>query len=343
MADSPQELAGTPPALQLIQIALSSTVAHVIRAAVELGVIDQLADGPQTAEQISAKIGTHTPSLYRLMRTLSSLEVLTQDADHRFALTALGAALKTGAPGGGRSMILTLVSEWWDRGLAEFVHSVKTGKSGFEKALGVPVFEWIGQAPERASMFSETMLGFHGMEPPIVAATYDFSGFKTIVDVGGASGHLLTTILAAHAAPLGILFDLPHVVRDAPALIQSRGLGDRVKIESGSFFEAVPAGGDAYILSHVIHDWSESQCLAILGNCHRAMKPESRLLLVEMVLPEGDAPHPGKTLDMVMLVGPGGQERTAKEYQALLAKAGFRVTRVIPTPSPVSVVEAVKV
>jgi hypothetical protein len=133
---------------------------------------------------------------------------------------------------------------------------------------------------------------------------------------------------------------MPHVVRDAPTLLQARGLADRIKIAAGSFFESVPAGGDAYLLSHIIHDWSEEQCLTILGNCRRAMKPGSRLLIIEMVLPTGDTPHPGKMFDIVMLVLPGGQERTEPDYRALLDKAKFRLTRVVPTESAVSVVEA---
>jgi hypothetical protein len=137
------------------------------------------------------------------------------------------------------------------------------------------------------------------------------------------------------------LFDRPHVVSDAPALLEARGVAKRVTIEAGNFFETVPAGGDAYILSHVIHDWTEEQCLTILGHCRKAMKPRSLLLIVEMVLPTGDTPHPGKVLDMVMLVVPGGQERTEAEYAALLGKAGFRLARVVPTESAVSVVEAV--
>ena len=161
------------------------------------------------------------------------------------------------------------------------------------------------------------------------------------MDVGGATGNLLTTVLSRAPGARGILYDLPHVVRDAPALIQSRGLTSRITIEPGSFFERVPVGGDAYMLSHIIHDWSEAQCLAILGHCRYAMNSGSRLLLIEMVLPPGNMPHPGKVLDMMMLVGPGGQERTAEEYGALLAKAGFRLTRVVPTESAVSIVEAV--
>jgi O-methyltransferase domain len=175
---------------------------------------------------------------------------------------------------------------------------------------------------------------------PLLPA-YDFAEFATIVDVGGATGNLLSTILGRYSKPRGILFDLPHVVADAPKLISARGLMNRIKIESGSFFENVPSGGDVYLLSHIIHDWSEAQCLTILGNCRRAMQPTSRLLVIEMVLPTGDTPHLGKVLDIIMLAVPGGQERTEPEYQALLDKAGFRLKWVVPTESAVSVVEAV--
>jgi hypothetical protein len=274
------------------------------------------------------------------MRTLASFGVLTEDSAHRFALTPLGDALKKGAPGCARATILSIASPWWVSGFAELMYSVQTGKPGFEKTLGMPIFDWFAKHPEEASLFNETMVGIHGAEPSAVAAAYDFSDRKTIVDVGGGTGNLLTAILSNHPGSRGILYDLPHVVREAPALIQARGLTDRVTIEEGSFFENVPSGGDAYLLSHIIHDWSEDQCLTILGNCRRAMNPDSRLLTIEMVLPEGDTPHPGKLLDMMMLVGPGGRERTEQEYGTLLSKAGLRLTRVIPTESAVSVVEA---
>ena len=159
------------------------------------------------------------------------------------------------------------------RGFGQLLYSVETGKSGFEKSLAMPIYDWLGKHPQEASMFSEAMVGIHGAEPAAVAAAYDLSGLTTIVDVGGATGHLMTTILNHNPGPRGILFDLPHVVRDAPQLIRGRGLAERVKIEAGNFFEGVPSGGDAYLLSHVIHAWSEEHCLAILGNCRRAMKP----------------------------------------------------------------------
>jgi hypothetical protein len=205
----------------------------------------------------------------------------------------------------------------------------------------MPIFDWLSAHPEQGSLFDDNMVGFHGMEPPAVAAAYDFSEFETIVDVGGSTGNLLTTILARYPGPRGILFDLPHVVHHASGLIGQRGLADRIQLASGSFFESVPAGGSAYILSHIIHDWNPEQCLTILSHCRRAMTPSGRLLLVEMVLPEGDTPHPGKMLDMVMLALPGGEERTASQYSDLLHQADFEMTRVVPTPSLVSVIEAV--
>ncbi len=314
---------------------------QIVYVAAKLNLADHLAKGPRGAEELAGPTGTHAPSLYRLMRTLANLGILTEDAAQRFALTPLGEALKTGAPGAARATVLTMASEMFSNGFGQLLYSVQTGKSGFEKMLGMPIFDFLGKNPELASLFSETMVGFHGAEPAAVAAAYDFSGLKTIVDVGGATGNLLTTVLGRAPGARGVLYDLPHVVREAPALIQARGLADRVTIEPGSFFEGVPTGGDAYLLSHIIHDWSEDQCLTILGHCRSAMQPASRLLLIEMVLPPGNTPHPGKMLDMMMLVGPGGRERTEQEYGALLGKAGFRLTRVVPTQSAVSVVEAV--
>jgi len=321
----------------------ASWASKVVYAAAKLGLADHLDGGPKSAAELSEAIGTHAPSLHRLMRTLASMGILTEDDVQRFALTPLGAALKIGAPGSARSSVLTLGSPWFVGAFEQIIHSLETGDTGFEKNMGMPIFNYLGQHPEDASMFSETMVGFHGTEPAAVAAAYDFSSFEKIVDVGGATGNMLAEILDRHAGPRGVLFDMPHVVGDAPALLEERGVEQRVTIESGDFFKTVPSGGDAYLLSHVIHDWSEEQCLTILGHCRKSMKANGRLLIVEMVLPAGDTPHPGKMLDMVMLVLPGGQERTEPEYSALLGNAGFRLVRVVPTESAVSIVEAVLV
>ena len=330
-----------PAHVQLINMSRGATMAAIIHAAAKLGIADHLASGAKTAEELAGPTRAHAPSLYRLLRTLASLGVFTEDAQHRFRLTPLGEALKTGAPGAARATVLTLAGRTFWRGLENFTYSVDTGKPGIEKAIGMPIFDYLATQPEEASLFSETMIGVHGDEPPAVAEAYDFSQIQTLMDVGGGSGNLLTTILGRHAGTRGILFDLPHVVEDAKPMIEARGVTDRVEIRSGSFFESVPPGADAYMLSHIIHDWPEEQCLTILRNVHRVMPPNGKLLLVEMVLPHGDEFHPGKVLDMIMLVGPGGQERTEEEYRDLYEKAGFRLTRVVPTKSPVSVVEGV--
>jgi O-methyltransferase/methyltransferase family protein len=341
MAESnPGKIETPPPHVQLVQMATAHWVSHIMYVAAKLSLADHLLQGPKLADDLASLTNTDAPSLHRFMRTLAHLGIVTEDGMRRFALTPLGHALKTGAPGAARAAILTLASPMMSSGWEHLLYSVQSGKSGLEQSLGMPLFDWLAKHQEEASLFSETMVSFHGAEPPAVAAAYDFSGAKTIVDVGGATGNLLTAILARYPESLGILYDLPHVVRDAPALIQARGVADRVTIEAGSFFERVPEGGDAYLLSHIIHDWTEEQCLTILGHCRRAMKPDSRLLIIEMVLPSGDTPHPGKMLDMMMLVGPGGQERTEDEYSTLLGKADLSLTCVVPTASPVSVVEA---
>ncbi len=318
---------------------MAQFVSRLVHLAATLKLPDYLAEGPKTAEELAPLTGTHAPALYRVMRTLSSLGLFTEDDVRRFSLRPVGEALKSGTPSHAAALIMG--GDIIARSLDQMLYSVQTGKTAFQKSAGVPLFDWLGSHPAEASLFHQTMVGIHGMEPPAVAAAYDFSVFKTIADVGGSTGNLLATILARHPAPRGILFDLPEVVRGAPSLIAERGLTDRIQIEAGSFFERAPAGADAYILSHVIHDWNEEQCLTILGHCRRAMNPGGRLLLVEMVLPAGDTPHPGKMLDMAMLLVPGGEERTEAQYAALLDKAGFRLTRVVPTASPVSIVEAV--
>lgn len=332
-----------PPHAQLIQMGSAALVSAIIYAAAKLGIADHLATGAKSAVELAGPTGTHAPSLHRLLRSLAGFGILTECDGQRFALTPLGEALQSGAPGSARATLLTVCGPLFWNSWGEIIYSLETGKPSFEKAFGMPMFDYLAQHPEEASLFSETMVGFHGAEPPTVAKAYDFSGIKTLVDVGGATGNMLAAVLSAHPDVRGMLFDLPHVVCDAPDLLNAHGVGDRVTIKAGSFFEAVPSGGDAYLLSHIIHDWSEEQCLTILGNCREAMGPEGRLLIVESVLPPGDTLHPGKVLDMIMLTIPGGQERTEAEYAELLGKAGFRLNRVIPTESAVSVIEAVPV
>jgi hypothetical protein len=342
VSDNKQAASDTlPPHVQLIQMGIAYLRSRMVFAAAELGLADQLTGEPKSAAELAGPLRAHAPSLHRLMRTLASLGILSERPEHRYALTSLGEALKTGASGSARATVLAVGSRWFQGSCDHFVHSIRTGQTGFEKAQGIPFFDYLAQHPEDASLFSEAMVGIHGEEPPAVSAAYDFSSFNTIVDVGGATGNMLAAILARYVGPRGVLFDKPHVVVDAPALLKVKGVSDRVTIEAGDFFKTVPTGGDAYLLSHIIHDWNEDQCLRILGQCRKSINPKGRLLIVEMVLPPGDVPHRGKLADMWMLVLTGGQERTEAEYRSLLGKAGFQLTRVVPTSSASSVVEAV--
>jgi hypothetical protein len=342
MSDTHQATPQTlPPHVQLVNMGRAYIVSRVVYVAAKLGLADALAEGPRSAAELAGPLKVHAPFLHRLMRTLAGLGLLAEQEAQRFALTPLGAALKTGAPGAARSSVLWFGGPWAWGAWSHLMDALETGKSGMEKAHGMALFDHLAQHPEAASWFSETMMGLHGAEPPAVADAYDFSGFSTLVDVGGANGNMLAAILSRHAGPRGVLFDRAPVVSDAPALLEARGVSERVTIEAGDFFKGVPTGGDAYVLSHIIHDWTEEQCLTILGHCRKVMKPDGRLLLVEMVIPPGDAPHPGKLLDMTMLVMTVGQERTEAEYATLLGKAGFRLTRVVPTKSAASIVEAV--
>jgi hypothetical protein len=336
----PDTMPALPPHVQIIQMGIAYFQSCLVYAAAKLGLADHLAGGAKSAGDLAAVTRMNPRALHRFMRTLASFGLLTQNTDDTFALTELGASLKTGAPGSARSTVLTLAGPRMWQSFGEFEYSLETGKPAVEKVFGMGFFDLLAQDPAEAAQFSETMVGIHGGEPPAVAAAYDFSRVGTIVDVGGATGNMLGHILSRHPQPRGILFDRPHVVTEAPKLLDAHGVASRVTIKEGDFFESVPEGGDAYILSHIIHDWTEAQCHTILGNCRKAMKKGAKLLIAEFVLPEGNTPHFGKLADMIMLTIPGGEERTANEYRTLLDAAGFTMTRVVPTASDVSVVEA---
>jgi hypothetical protein len=326
-----------------MQIAMGFAAPFLLRAAAQLRIPDYLADGPKTAEQIAVLSDTHAPALYRLLRTLASIGIFTEDDAHRFSLTALAEPLRSNIPGSVRTSILSITGDFFNIPWSKLAYSDQTGKPSFDHQFGEPFFDHISKFPEEAAMFSELLIGINSPDAPAIAAAYDFSSCSHIADIGRATGHILTTILGCRPGPRGTLFDLAYNKPVAEELIASRGLADRVTFVAGSFFESVPSGCDLYILSHVLHDWSEEQCLTILGHCHRAMAPGSRLLVIEAVLSEGNDFHPGKMLDMTMLATTPGQERSEPEYRGLLAKANFKLNRVIPTNSMVSIVEAVPV
>jgi hypothetical protein len=328
-----------PPQARLAQMATGFILSRLVYTAASLGIADYLASGPKSAVELATPTECDAVSLARFMRTLTNFGILALGDDGRFSLTPLGEPLRSDVSGSMRSSILTMGGQWSWKTWEAFPSTVKTGKPAFDMVFDMPVFDWLGQQPDEARRFSETMVTVHGTEPPAVAAAYDFSSCSVIVDVGGATGNLLAHVLAKHARPRGVLFDLPQAMTDAPARLRAFGVEDRVTIQAGSAFDAVPSGADVYMLSHVIHDWSEAHCVTILRNCRAAMTATSRLLLIELVLRVGNAPGFGSA-DMVMMTLTGGAERTAGEFESLLARAGLAMTRVVPTTTSASIVEA---
>ncbi len=341
-AQLPGRAAGNmPPHVQLIQMGVAIWQARAVYAAAELGLADHLSSGPRSLEDLARSTNTHAPSLFRLLRALASCGVLTETEPRRFATTPLGDALREGAPGAARATILTIAGSWQWKAWDNFLHALRTGESGVRAAFGKDLFDFLADEPTHSARFNEAMVGMHGAVAPAVIATYDFSVFESIVDVGGGKGALLSAILKAHPKLRGVLFDLPDTATDARDYLATMGVASRCAFEGGDFFKAVPSHHDAYVLAHVLHDWNDDQSVSILRKCRAAIPVHGRLLIVEAVLPEGDTPHHGKLMDLLMLTVTGGVERSAEQFGALLKAAGFRLVRIHATTTHQSIVEAI--
>ncbi len=326
---------------QIDEMITAYWVSQAIYAAAKFGIADELKDGPKSVEQLAEATSTNPDALYRLLRALASQGIFAEGEPRHFALTPLADVLRSDVPGSKRALALMAGDEQF-RVWAEIDYSIQTGNIAFDKVYGKPIFEYLGQNPDKARIFDAAMVGIHGRESDIILDAYDFSQFGVIADIGGGNGSQITGILQRHPAMKGILFDLPHVIEAARDRIASANLADRCQLVGGSFFEAVPEGADAYMLRHIIHDWDDEKSHSILQSCHRAMPANSKLLVVESVIPPGNDPFIGKLLDLVMLLIPGGKERTEDEYRTLFGKAGFELERVVPTAGEVSIVEARK-
>ena len=326
-----------------MHLAAGKFVTQALAAAAELNVAEQLVDGPRTADEIAGTMGAHAPSLYRLMRALAAVGLLTHDDDDRFALTAAGQLLRSDAPGSFRAMAILLGRLWHHTAWASLAHSVRTGQSAFLKVYGVPHFEWLQANPEEGAIFNEAMTSLTAVAGEAVTQAYDFSGIDKVADIGGGHGLFLSKILKANPGTNGILFDLPHVAAGARKLLDDAGLSARCEVLCGDFFTSVPAGCDAYLLKHVLHDWDDARCEVILTRCRDAMAPGGRLLVVEMVVPPPGVASFARLIDLEMLaISSNGKERTEREFAGLFAKAGLSLARVVPTQSAYSVLEALR-
>jgi hypothetical protein len=327
-----------PPEAVITQMIFGKWVAMALSVAAKLRVADALAAGPQDIAELAEKTGTHAPSLFRVLRALASVGVFAEEADGRFRQTPLSEVLRAGVPGSMRAVADYCGADWSWRPWGHLLDTVRTGRTAFDEVFGEQAFEYLAKHPEESAVFNEGMTGFSMQESPAVAEAYDFSPFGTVVDVGGGHGHLICTILKKYPGPKGVVFDSAHVAEGATPRIAEAGLAGRCRAEGGDFFRSVPAG-DAYVMKHIIHDWPDDKSTTILRNCRAASNPGAKLVLVEMVIPPGNGPSPGKLLDLEMLVIASGKERTEAEYAELLAGAGWRLTRVVPTKAPTSVIE----
>ena len=328
-----------PPHVGLMQIFSGFMVSGAVSALARLGVPDHLDSGPLSAEELAPKVGAQSEPLFRLMRATASVGVLAEGPDGKFSQTPMSAALRSG-PGNLRGWAQMVSQDWHVRGWDHLEYCVRTGKQAPEKFYGKPAFEMFADSPEAAAIFNQAMTDLSTLDSPAVAASYAFEGIHSLVDVAGGHGLLLATVLKRHPHLKGTLYEVASVLEGAKAGPLTPVM-DRCTLVAGDMFSSVPAGADAYIMKHIIHDWPDELCLKILKSCRRGVNAGGKLLVVDNVIRPGDDFDPGKFLDLEMLIFPGGKERSETQFRDLFAAAGWRLSRVIPTPAGICIVEGV--
>ncbi|BBX89894.1 hydroxyneurosporene methyltransferase [Mycolicibacterium boenickei] len=332
-----------PAPAAMLEMILSAWLSQGITVVAQLGVADALAAGPLHPEELARRVGADPDALNRLMRALVGEGVFRRTRDGRYALNPLGDTLRKDAPVSIAGMAKFIGSPQHREHWSHLGDAVRTGEAVIPKLRGKSAFDYFASVPELAAIFNDAMTSVSELAIAPVAAAYDFRPFGTIADVGGGHGRLLAAILQATPTAQGVLYDLAHVVDGAPELLTKYGVADRVQVIPGSFFDSVPTGADAYVMKNIIHDWPDDEALAILRNVRAAATPGTTLLLIEGVIPDHDREFLAKWTDMEMLVGIAARERTEDDYRKLYQEAGFRLTRVVDTASPFSLVEGVAV
>jgi hypothetical protein len=345
---APAQKPATPqpvnPAEPIFQAAFGFMSAAALNAAVELGIADLLAAGPRPVSELAHETKTNEDALYRTLRLLASVGVFTESAPRTFAHTPASDTLRKDAPNSARAMAHFIGDSFHFRVYAEFLYSVRTGRPCVDVVVGMPVFDYFPTDKHESEIFNAAMVSISAQVVPAVLEAYDFTGIRLLVDVAGGHGSVICPVLQRYPQMRGILTDLPHVLEGATECICQHGVESRLERIPCDFFRSVPAGGDAYLMKNIIHDWDDEKCLVILGNIRKAMgEKKGKVILIETVITPGNEPHLSKFLDIEMLAMPGGRERMEEEFRALFDRAGFRLTRILPTKSPMCVVEAVKV
>jgi len=326
----------------LIQLGTAYVVSSALWVATELNIADLLRQGPRPVAELARSTNTNEDALYRVLRVLAMLGVFSETTPRTFALTPPAERLRSDHPQSMRDTVIWLTDPFHFNIAADLMHSVRTGQPTIEHVTGQKVFDYFPTNPVEYERFHRAMTNLSAMAIAPILEAYDFSPFRKVVDVAGGHGFVICEILRRYPKLQGVLFDLEDVVGGAEHRICQLALDGRCRTMAGDFFQSVPEGGDLYVMKSIIHDWDDERALKILGHCRRALegKRHGKLVLIELVVPEGNQPHPAKVIDLEMLFFPGGRERTEGEYGELFGRAGFRLTRVIPTKSPFSVIEA---
>jgi hypothetical protein len=329
-----------PPSTAMLRMLAGAWISQALYVVARLGIADLVRDQAKTASELAEATQTKVGALYRVLRALAETGVFEEQADAHFALTPLGECLRSDVAGSLRAFAIMLGEKEHRHAWDHILYSVRTGEPAFDHVFGVPHFQYFASKPDAARVFDEGMTSRSGIENDAIVAAYDFSKFSMIVDVGGGQGTLLACISRSVPQAKSLLFDLPHVIAESSAAAPSpEAIG--YQLCAGSFFDRVPSGGDLYVLKKIIHDWDDARASLILENCHAAMSSKARLLVIEPVVPPGNAPSFNKLLDLMMLVWTsGGKERTEAEHRAILGKAGFEILRVQQTGCPLVIVEA---
>jgi len=332
------------PTMQLLQYRSQFAIHQAIAAIAKFGVADLIERGLHTTADLSRELSLNEDALYRTLRALAGQGIFEETSPRSFLNTPLSTPLRSDVPGSVRALFVFGGCEFVARPFQEIAYSIQTGIASRHMLSGMDSFAYLAQNPELAKIFDDAMTAFSNLVGPGVAAAYDFSVWESLTDVAGGNGILLAHILRAHKNLRGVLADVPHVLDRA----RERGflggeIASRTKMQTCNFFEEIPSGTRAYLMKSIIHDWDDDQALQILRNCRRAIPANGALFIVEMGLSERNQPSMGKIIDLYMLVLTGGKERSTDEYSALLDRAGFRLNRVVPTPSPFVIFEALPV
>jgi hypothetical protein len=332
-------LTSESPTQALRRLVNGYQVTQAIHVAATLGIADLLRGGPRSSADLAAATETHGPSLHRVLRALAALGVLREEDDGRFSLTAIGECLRSDAaePVGGWADYVGRPAHFQAWGA--LLHTVRTGENAFTSVHGTDVWEYRARHPQDGVVFDRAMTDISRRANAHLLEAYDFGGLRLVVDVGGGHGALLAAVLAAHPALRGVVFDQPHVVAGAPEVLTAAGVADHCEVVGGSFFESVPAGGDAYLLKAILHDWEDDDAVRILRSCRAAIAEGGAVLVVERELGAANENPDAKLSDLNMMVGPGGRERTREQFAELLCAGGFALDRVVPTAVGLSVFE----